>query len=48
MPLTHLGDAMRHAMVGAPPLHPLWLDAVVRGGWLVLCLILSVPFFQWE
>jgi len=48
MPLSYLGDAMRQVMVGAPPLHPLWLDAIVLCGWLVLCVILSVRFFRWE
>jgi ABC-2 type transport system permease protein len=48
MPLTYLGDAMRQVMVGASALHPMWLDAVVLGGWLVLCVALSVRFFRWE
>ena len=48
MPLTYLGDAMRQVMVGASALHPIWLDAAVLGGWLVLCVALSVRFFRWE
>lgn len=48
MPLTYLGDAMRQVMVGASALHPMWLDAAVLGGWLALCVALSVRFFRWE
>ena len=48
MPLTYLSDALRQTMVGAPPLHPLWLDFAVLGGWLVVFLALSVKFWRWE
>lgn len=48
MPLTYLGDALRQIMVGATPFHPLWLDAVVLGAWLVVCMILAVRLFEWE
>jgi ABC-2 type transport system permease protein len=48
MPLTYLSDALRQIMVGAPPLHPLWLDFAVLGGWLVAFLVLAVRFWRWE
>jgi ABC-2 type transport system permease protein len=48
MPLTYLNDALRQIMVGAPPLHPLWLDFAVLGGWLVALLALAVKFWRWE
>ena len=48
MPLTYLGDALRQIMVGASALHPLPLNAAVLGGWLVLCVALSVRLFRWE
>lgn len=48
MPLTYLTDALRQIMVGAPPLHPLWLDFAVLGGWLVALLALATKFWRWE
>ena len=48
MPLTYLSDALRQIMVGAPPLHPLWVDFGVLGGWLVVLLVLAVVFWRWE
>jgi ABC-2 type transport system permease protein len=48
MPLTYLGDAFRQVMVQATPLHPLWLDITVLGGWLVVCMALSIRLFRWE
>jgi ABC-2 type transport system permease protein len=48
MPLTYLGDALRQIMVGATPLHPLYLDALVLGIWLVVCMLLSFQLFKWE
>jgi ABC-2 type transport system permease protein len=48
MPLTYLGDALRQVMVSASALHPLHLDAAVLGGWLIICIAISVRFFRWE
>ena len=48
MPLTYLSDALRQIMVGAQPLHPLWLDFAVLGGWLVALLALAAQFWRWE
>jgi ABC-2 type transport system permease protein len=48
MPLTYLSDALRQLMVGASPLHPLWLDFAVLGGWLVILLVLAARFWRWE
>ena len=48
MPLTYLGDALRQIMVGATPIHSLWLDAGVLGVWLVVCMILAIKLFKWE
>ena len=48
MPLTYLGDALRQIMVGATPIHSLWLDAGVLGAWLVVCMILAIKLFKWE
>ncbi len=48
MPLTYLADAMRQTMVNAPALAPLSVDVAIIGGWLVICLGISVRFFRWE
>jgi ABC-2 type transport system permease protein len=48
MPLTYLGDALRQIMVGATPFHPLYLDAVVLGIWLIVCMLLSFRLFKRE
>jgi len=48
MPLTYLGDALRQVMVGGVPYAPLWLDALVLTGWLVVCFAISARWFRWE
>lgn len=48
MPLTYLGDALRQVMVDATPLFPLTTDAAVLGGWLVVCVLLTIRLFRWE
>ena len=48
MPLTYLSDALRQIIVGAPPLHPLWLDLAALSGWLVAFLVLAAKFWRWE
>jgi ABC-type uncharacterized transport system permease subunit len=35
-------------MVGVTPLHPLWVNFAVLGGWLVVFLGLTVKFWRWE
>jgi ABC-2 type transport system permease protein len=48
MPLTYLGDALRQLMIGTAPMHPLWLDFAVLGGWLVVLTGLAIKFWRWE
>jgi ABC-2 type transport system permease protein len=48
MPLTYLGDALRQTMVGGTPFQPLAIDALVLGGWLVVCLGIAARFFRWQ
>ena len=48
LPLTYLTDAFVQLMVGAPALHPLWLDFTVLGGCLALFLALGVKVWRWE
>ena len=48
MPLTYLSDLLRQLMVGATPLHPLWLDFAVLGSWLAVLLALATKFWRWE
>jgi len=44
MLLTYLSDVLRQIMVGALPLHPLWLGFAVLDGWLVALLALAARF----
>lgn len=48
IPLTYLGDALRQVMVDATPLHPLIMDVAVLGGWLIVCMLLTIRLFRWE
>ena len=48
LPLTYLGDALRQVMVDATPLHSVTTDMAVLGGWLVVCMVLTIRFFRWE
>ena len=48
MPLTYLGDAFRQIMVDATPLYPMTIDVAVLGGWLVVCMALTIWLFKWE
>lgn len=49
MPLTYLGDALRQVMVkGSSALFPLWVDAAVLAGWLLVCLVIAFRYFRWE
>lgn len=48
IPLTYLGDSLRQTMVGASALNSHLVNVAVLGGWLVVCLVLSVRFFRWE
>jgi ABC-2 type transport system permease protein len=48
MPLTYLSDALRQIIVAAPPLHPLWVDFGVLGGWLVVLFVLTIWLWRWE
>lgn len=48
LPLTYLGDALRQVMVGASPLHPLGMDVIVLGAWLIVCTGLAIRLFKWE
>jgi len=47
LPLTYLGDALRQTMVGGVPLAPLYVDAAVLTGWLVVCLAIAARYFRW-
>jgi ABC-2 type transport system permease protein len=48
LPLTYLTDAFKQLMVGAPPLHPLWLDYAVLAGCFTVFLVLGVRFWRWD
>ncbi len=48
LPLTYLGDGLRQSMVNAPQIVPLGVDALVLGGWMVVCLAIAARSFRWE
>lgn len=48
LPSTHLNDALRMITIEGARLGAAWLELLVVGGWLVICLGLSIKFFRWE
>lgn len=48
IPLSYLGDALRHFMVGAPTEFGIAKDLAVLGAWLVVSLWLAVKRLRWE
>lgn len=48
IPLTYLGDALRHTMIEAGYEFSMLTNVVVLGVWLVVCAVLAVRFFRWE
>ncbi len=48
LPLTYLGDLLRHVMVGLPTAYGFWTDTAVLAGWFVVTLGLAVRFFRWD
>jgi ABC-2 type transport system permease protein len=48
LPLTYLGDGLRQSMVNAPQIAPLGVDALILGGWIVVCLAIAGRSFRWE
>ena len=48
MPLTYLADAVRQSTVNAAAVAPLWADAAILCGWLVVAFAVSVRVFRWE
>jgi len=48
LPLTYLGDGLRQSMVNGTQVAPLGFDALILGGWLVVCLAIAARSFRWE
>jgi len=48
LPLTYLADALRQTMVGGTAYAPLFVDALVLGGWLIVSFLISARFFRWQ
>ena len=48
LPLTYLGDGLRQSMVNGTQVAPLGMDALILGGWLVVCLVVAARSFSWE
>jgi ABC-2 type transport system permease protein len=48
LPLTYLNDALRQIMVDGSPLHSMTTDIAVQIGWAVVCLGVTIRYFQWD
>lgn len=48
IPLTYLGDLLRHVMVGVTSANSIMINLIVLGGWLILNLTLTIKFWKWE
>ena len=48
LPLTYLNDALRQIMVAGTPLHPMVINVAVIGGWVAVCLAVTIRFFRWD
>jgi ABC-2 type transport system permease protein len=48
LPLTYLGDALRHIMVGGTAYAPLYVDVLVLGGWLRVTFLIAGRYFRWQ
>jgi ABC-2 type transport system permease protein len=48
LPLTYLNDALRQIMVAGTPVHSMTTDIAAMVGWVVVCLGISIRFFQWD
>ena len=48
LPLTYLADAVRQSTVNAAAVAPLWADAAILAGWLLVAFAVSVRVFRWE
>lgn len=48
LPITFLGDALRHQMIGLGSRYGLATDVAVLVGWLIVCTVLAVRWFKWE
>ncbi len=48
IPLTYLGDALRHTMIEAETSFSMTRDIGLLTAWLIVCMVLAVRFFKWE
>lgn len=48
LPLTYLGDLLRHVMVGLPTTYGFWTDLFILAGWFLVSFSLAVRFFKWD
>lgn len=48
IPLTYLGDALRHTMIDAGTAFSMTRDIGLLAVWLAICAVLAVRFFKWE
>lgn len=48
LPLTYLGDALRHVMVGSPSTYSMGTNLLVLSGTLLGTMLLAILFWRWE
>ncbi len=48
IPLTYVGDALRHTMIEAGTYFSMTRSLAIITGWLVVCAVLALRFFRWE
>ncbi len=48
LPLTYLGDALRHVMSGTPLRYSMTTNLLVLTGWLIGSFLLAAKFWKWE
>lgn len=48
LPATYMADLLRHVMLGAPSVHPVWVCVAVLGAWMIGSLIVASRIFRWE
>jgi ABC-2 type transport system permease protein len=48
LPLTYLGDLLRHTMAGTALAYSMTTNLIVLGGWLLGSFLLAIKFWKWE
>ena len=48
LPSAYLNDALRIVIIEGRSIGDVWLELLVVGGWMIVCLALAIRFFRWE